>query len=135
MTRKTFFLLADDDRDDIELLEGCVKSIDNTIIFKAVQDGRKAVAFLQSCPEDNLPTTIILDYNMPHINGPGMLDWLCDDTRYNGIHKFVWSTAFQEEYVTACMEKGAIQYFVKPITMEGVEEIARTIIAVSKESA
>lgn len=129
MIEKLRILLADDDRDDSEMLEEALHKASPGISISIVSDGKKAVDFLTACSDENMPDGIILDYNMPHMNGPQVLDWLCDKPGFNGMNKFVWSTANQPEYIDGCLGKGAIEYFVKPNNEQGIIAIAERIVA------
>jgi CheY-like chemotaxis protein len=127
--KKLSFLLADDDSDDCEFFQQAMDELSPDAVLKIVNDGRTAIEYLDTCHDDLLPCALILDYNMPLLNGPGVLDWLCGKPRFNGIDKFIWSTAGQPEYIDGCLGKGAIKYFVKPSNDSGTLEIAREIIS------
>jgi len=127
MIKKLSFLLADDDRDDREFFEEAMLQIVPQAVIKIVNDGRQAIDYLDNCPDDALPCAIILDYNMPHMNGPQVLDWVCKQPRFNGIDKFIWSTSDQQEYIDICLEKGVVEYFVKPNQEAGIRDIAQKI--------
>jgi DNA-binding NarL/FixJ family response regulator len=70
---------------------------------------------------------LILDFNMPQMNGSQVLDIICSQPRYYGIAKFMLSTAAQPEYMDGCKKKGVIGYFVKASDVEGMTMIAREI--------
>ncbi len=128
MTKKINFLLADDDGDDREMFEEAFKKISPLGVLNIFTDGKKAVDYLSNCPDEELPCGFILDYNMPHMNGPQVLDWLCNQTRMIGINKFIWSTDSRKDYVDGCLGKGAIEYFVKPNTIDGLSAIVKKIV-------
>lgn len=128
MKSNLVLLLADDDADDREFFEEALRNVEPTASLINVADGAKAVQYLNSCIEEDLPCAIILDYNMPHMSGPDVLDWINLRQRYNNIAKFVWSTAPQKEFVQACLEKGALEYFVKPNNHHGLISVVTKII-------
>ena len=97
-------------------------------IVTCVKDGTEVISYLKTCPELYLPTVLILDYNMPQMNGSQVLDIICSQPKYHGIAKFMLSTAAQPEYIDGCKKKGVIEYFVKATNVEGMTMIAREIV-------
>ena len=128
MIEKLRFLLADDDADDSSIFETILHELSPNAVIHTVDDGRKAVEYLESCPEEYLPRVIILDYNMPLMNGHEVLSWLCSRPRYHGIDKFIWSTSSEQHFIDACLNKGAVEYFVKPASYDGTIAIVQKII-------
>jgi CheY-like chemotaxis protein len=122
------FLMADDDKDDSSLFESILHELAPGAVIHSVEDGRKAAEYLESCAEEYLPRVIILDYNMPVMSGPDVLSWLCSRPRYHGIDKFIWSTSSDPHYIDGCINKGAVEYFVKPASYEGTVAIVQKIL-------
>jgi CheY-like chemotaxis protein len=75
-----------------------------------------------------LPRLIVLDYNMPELNGAEILKELKRNPRYNGIPKIIWSTSGSELYKKQCLDSGAQEYFIKPSSMKELEVIARHLL-------
>ncbi len=128
MIERLRFLLADDDADDRGLFENILHELAPDALIQSVVDGKKAIEYLESCEKIYLPGAIILDYNMPLMNGPEVVDWMCSQPRYHGIDKYIWSTSSDQHYINSCLNKGVLEYFVKPATYEGAVEIVQTII-------
>ena len=61
--------IADDDADDRELLEEAILSIENNTVVHAASSGKEVLTHLQNSQDKDLPCLIILDYNMPDLNG------------------------------------------------------------------
>ena len=66
-------LLAEDDVDDQELLAEAFTEIDPTIDLQSFSTGKKFLTHLDSLPDSEIPDMIILDYNIPEINGAEIL--------------------------------------------------------------
>ncbi|MEO8174371.1 MAG: response regulator [Sediminibacterium sp.] len=132
--KKIMLLLAEDDNDDSEFFKEALISCDPAAELVVVTNGKKATEYLTACALENLPHAILLDYNMPFMNAPQVLDWLCSRNWLNGIHKFVWSTSSQQHYVDGCRGKGALDYFIKPTNEEGIKTIVERILAHCRES-
>jgi CheY-like chemotaxis protein len=127
-------LLADDDPEDQELLEDIIKQLDPGAEILKVDSGKQAVDYLLSCPTHRLPRLIILDYAMPVYNAAEVLDNIKTQSRLQSIPKVVWSSSRQPEHVKACMDKGAMNYFVKPNKMSELTDIARHMLLICEES-
>jgi CheY-like chemotaxis protein len=125
-------LLADDDPEDQEILEDMLVKLEPSIGIQKVDSGKQAVDFLLSCPVDELPSLIVLDYAMPVYNASEVLDHIGRKSALLPIPKVVWSSSRQPEHVKTCMEKGALSYFVKPNKLAELTEIAKKMLAICR---
>lgn len=124
-------LLADDDQEDLELLSEAILQIEGSIKIHTVSNGSMVMDYLQKATDKELPSLIVLDYNMPNMNGAEVLDQLCNDSRYEKIPKIIWSTSNNSNYIKECLEKGATSYFVKPATHKNLQEQAEQMLKMS----
>src|SRR5438552_638160 len=62
-------LLGEDDIDDQEFLGEIFSSLNNSYHLESIGNGKKIITFLQSLEDGSLPSLIILDYNLPELNG------------------------------------------------------------------
>jgi DNA-binding response OmpR family regulator len=124
-----WILLGEDDVDDQDFLEEAILEIDAAFTLCSFNTGEKLIAFLQSLTNDLLPCLIVLDYNMPQLNGADILEILKGNHRYHDIPKIVWSTSDSPAYKTSCMELGACDYIVKPSNLSSLTDVARQILS------
>lgn len=124
-----FILLADDDQEDLDLLSEIILQLDETTKLHMVNSGNRVIEFLQRTGDADLPSLIVLDYNMPNMNGAEVLEQLCRDPRYHRIPKIIWSTSNNNNYIRECIEKGATTYLVKPATHKTLQEQAGQMLA------
>jgi len=120
--------LAEDDIDDQELLAEAFQGIDPGIHLKTFSTGKKFISHLDSLPEHEIPRMVILDYNIPEINGADILKHLEEDARYRDVIKLVWSTSNASLYEESCIALGARAYMVKPTNVSGLNEIAKKML-------
>jgi CheY-like chemotaxis protein len=120
-----FILLGEDDEDDQDFLKEALHSIDHTYRFKAVSNGRNLLSFLEELEDGNLPDLIVLDYNLPVLNGAEILKILKDHDRYLSIPKIVWSTSKSPVFRADCLSVGASDYIVKPTDVATFAEVAK----------
>ena len=125
-------LLADDDPEDQEILEDMLVKLEPSIGIQKVDSGKQAVDFLLSCPVNELPSLIVLDYAMPVFNASEVLDHIGRKSALLLIPKVVWSSSRQPEHVKTCMEKGALSYFVKPNKLAELTEIAKKMLSICR---
>jgi CheY-like chemotaxis protein len=99
-----FILLGEDDADDQEMLKEVFTSIDTAFVLFFVNNGKEILSALEKLKDDQMPCLIVLDYNMPGLNGADILQELGTNERYKNIPKVVWSTAMSEKFRKICLE-------------------------------
>ena len=124
-----FILLGEDDADDQEMLKEVFKSIDTSFVLFFVNNGKEILSALEKLKDDQMPCLIVLDYNMPGLNGADILRELSTNERYKNIPKVVWSTSGSEKFRSVCLELGAVDYVIKPNNVVGLEEVARYMLS------
>jgi CheY-like chemotaxis protein len=121
-------LLAEDDPDDQELIVHAFTEASSTFSLHIVNDGKEVIEFLSAISDSKLPCLIILDYNMPELNGAQVLQKLIGNKRYEKIPKIVLSTSNNPKYVQDCMHKGAHAYRVKPDNFTQLVVLAKEML-------
>jgi len=124
-----FILLGEDDADDQEMMKEVFTSIDISFVLFFVNNGKEILSALEKLKDDQMPCLIVLDYNMPGLNGADILQELSTNERYKNIPKVVWSTAGSEKFRKICLELGALDYVIKPNNVVGLEEVARYMLS------
>lgn len=104
MRRLKSVLLVDDDDTTNFLNRFFVKQLDNGLTVNTASNGKEAIDFLESTPdEDLMPCLLILDTNMPTMNGWEFLDAF--DKKFDEMFKekivVVMLTALDTEETTA----------------------------------
>ena len=121
-------LIADDD-EDLELIEDAILKIEPQATLSKFPNGKFVVDFVQRSADNDLPDLIILDYNMPEMNGSQVLAFMSKDNRLNNIPKLVLSTSSAPIHIHECMANGAAEYFVKPNNMADLRKVAVKMLA------
>jgi CheY-like chemotaxis protein len=111
-------LVVDDDKEDHMILHEYFteSGIDNNVLF--VENGIKAMEYLNTTEDKELPKLVVLDLNMPLLNGSQTLLQLKQNMRLKNIPVIIYSTSESENEKRKCLSFGAIDYMVKPVTME-----------------
>lgn len=130
MAATQHILIGEDDKDDQELLREIFSDIDPNFDLRFVNNGPQVLSALEESDTGDLPCLIVLDYNMPGMNGAEILTEIGPNTRYANIPKIVWSTSGADKYQKICRERGAIDYVIKPSNIKELEKIARYMLSV-----
>ncbi len=124
-----YIFLAEDDVDDQELLIEALTIQAGSLKVHTATNGKKAALFLDTLPEDNLPCLIVLDFNLPEVDGGQLLQLLSAKEKYDSIPKVVWSTSNSPNYKQICLSRGAKAYFVKPNDISGLNKVAKEMLS------
>ncbi len=124
-----FILLGEDDIDDQEILEEVFASVDSSLKLHFINNGKKLISHLEDMDEDKLPCLIILDYNMPELNGSEILRSLNDIERISDVPKIIWSTSNAPTFKSICLELGARDYLVKPSSINSLEAMVKHMLS------
>ena len=124
-----FILCGEDDKDDEDLLKEIFSSVDGSFSLLFVNNGRKLVSSLDLLPDNSLPCLLVLDYNMPELNGAEILKELKGNSRYDSIPKIIWSTSGAEMYKQLCLTLGASDYVIKPSNVKELQQIVHYMIS------
>ncbi|GEO11305.1 response regulator [Segetibacter aerophilus] len=128
-------LLADDDPDDQELIIHAFSEVASTFNLHVVNDGQQVLDFLTTTSDNKLPCLIVLDYNMPELNGAQVLQHLTGHERYKAIPKIILSTSSNPKYIDDCMHKGAHAYRVKPDNFTQLIVLAKEMLEFCSSAA
>jgi len=113
-------LLAEDDEDDRLFFRDFLKDREDVRLLSPVENGIELLNTLSIAKEKNvLPDLIILDQNMPKLNGVQTLQRIRQDKDYDDIPVFVYSTYTTDELVKNCMSIGATLVLSKPADKTG----------------
>ena len=124
-----YIFLAEDDVDDQELLIEALTTHAGALKIHTATNGKKAALFLDTLEDGSLPCLIVLDYNLPEVDGGQVLELLSTKERYASIPKVVWSTSNSPNYKQICLKLGAQAYFVKPNDIMGLNKVAKEMLA------
>ncbi len=123
-------LLVDDDEGDAFIMEDLLEDLDLNLTMNHVLDGYQALAYLkrQSPYEQaNLPDLILLDLNMPRMGGKEFLDAIRQDPQLAMMPVLILTTSSAESDVKDGYSKGGNCYLVKPVGIEPMIKLLRSM--------
>ena len=93
-TSKNIVFYADDDADDLELVQDAFDNYANNVEVVTASNGIQACSYLQALGEnDASPCLIILDINMPLLGGKEVLKKLRSMPRFDSIPVVLFTTS------------------------------------------
>ena len=126
MTTRPYILIADDDQEDRFLLDIAFKEIGSFDIIHMVENGVQVINHLNAIKDNSLlPALIVLDLNMPVLNGIDTLSQLKTDQRFKNIPVIIHSTSMYEAEKEKCIKLGAIDFIKKPVSFDQMVSTAR----------
>jgi len=130
---KCTILLVEDNRDD-ELLT--LRAFQKNRIanpIAVVRDGQEALDYLFATGSyaernmDDLPVIILLDLNLPKVNGLEVLREIRSDERTRVIPVIVLTTSLEDEDVIESYARGANSYIRKPVDFTEFVDAVHTL--------
>ena len=128
MNAKSLFLLVDDDPDDLLLLKDAIHSIDNTIQFAEAMDGRSALNYLKNIKDrTRLPSLVVLDINMPVLNGRELLAIIKNENQLKHLPVIVFTTSSYPGDIDYCKQYD-VELITKPFGMKELVAISKKLV-------
>jgi len=121
-------LLAEDDPDDVSFFFQYLSERPDLVLLPPVENGEEVVEYLQKAHNGTFPDLIILDQNMPKCNGLQTLAILKNNTQYEKIPVFVYSTYTDAYLVKKSIQLGARSVLEKPFSVEGYHKMIDDIL-------
>jgi CheY-like chemotaxis protein len=119
-------LLVEDDMVDVMSVKRALRELNSNHILNVAGNGEEALVRLRD-PANPLPGIILLDINMPRMNGLDFLKILKADERLRRIPAVVLTTSKEESDRLESFNLSAAGYMVKPVEYAGFVEVVRTI--------
>ena len=125
-------LMADDDPDDRLLAGEAMEESDLANELSFVEDGVELMDYLRGEGKfaENPPPrpgVILLDLNMPRINGREALVELKSDPKLRRIPVVILTTSKAQEDIIRSYDLGVNSFIVKPVTFEKLVDVMRAV--------
>jgi CheY-like chemotaxis protein len=126
-------LLADDDPEDRRLTQDAFAESRLANDLRFVEDGQELLDYLRRdgrFGEDGAaprPGLILLDLNMPKVDGREALEAIKADPTLRSIPIVVLTTSKSEEDVFRSYDLGVNSFITKPVSFKGLVEVVRVL--------
>lgn len=126
-------LMADDDVDDQLLAKQALAEnrVRNRLLF--VNDGEELLDYLNrrgdftNAADAPMPDLILLDLNMPRMDGREALGVIKSDENLRRIPVIILTTSDAEEDILRTYNLGANSFITKPVTFQGLVEVMKEL--------
>lgn len=129
---KHTILVIDDDVDDLSILQEAIREVDPGATVLTAQNGAVGLEKLEQLKADgNLPCLIVLDLNMPVMDGRKTYDAIREDQLFQGIPLVMFSTSHSPLDKTY-FEQKKTEYITKPVQFNELLQVARRFLDICK---
>jgi two-component system, chemotaxis family, response regulator Rcp1 len=138
-------LLVENNEGDILLTLEAFKEIKAKNSIAVVKDGVEAIEFLKrqgQYADSAMPHLILLDINIPKLNGIEVLDFIKQDEKLKKIPVVMLTTSSSESDIAECYDKSANCFITKPLdfgkflnVVEAIESFWFTIAQLPKTTS
>jgi chemotaxis family two-component system response regulator Rcp1 len=123
-------LLVEDSPGDVRLTQEAFRDANPSIHLHAVPDGVEAMAFLRhqgAYPDAPRPDLILLDLNLPKMDGREVLAKIKEDGGLKSIPTLILTTSDAEGDVRKSYQLQANCYLTKPMQLDAFENLVKSI--------
>lgn len=123
-------LLVDDDMEDYMIIKEALKDLILIDVIGYAGNGEIALDLLarQYQEDQAIPNVIVLDLNMPLMDGVTTLRHLKADERFANIPVIIYSTSINPADQQKCMQLGAYSCVSKPNSIDEIVQIGETLL-------
>lgn len=128
MTNKTHnVLVVDDDSDDQLLIKMAFEQVSTQYRLQFASNGVEGLSCIEN--SRSLPDLILLDLNMPVLDGFEMLHRLKQSTLYRYIPIIILTTSDAQEDIKKAYDLGANSFLTKPSDHQALKDLAKNLHA------
>ena len=123
-------LLVDDNEGDVLLTREALQDARIVNRISVAYDGVEALKFLRKQPpfrESDSPDLILLDINLPRMDGKEVLSIIKSDPDLKRIPVIMLTTSSSEKDILTSYDNHANCYITKPVDLERFMDVVRTI--------
>ena len=113
--KKQIILLVEDDELDIISVQRSLKKLDGALELHTAYNGKEALSLLNGNNPPLKPDVILLDLNMPKMNGIEFLRILRKDAQLKQIKVFIMTTSADNADHSVTDQLGVSGYIIKPL--------------------
>lgn len=126
-------IMIDDDREDAFLVRRAFKKLNSSVSFDHILDSATFVATLGDDAQSNKTQAdvILLDINMPRVNGFEVLKTLRATRQFDGAKVIMLTTSESDEDRSEAMRLGADDFMSKPSTTDGLKTFVQGLLPAS----
>ncbi len=125
--KEVHILLIDDNDGDIILTKEALKEARIRNRISVAMDGQEALELLMNCQVADLPDMILLDINLPKVDGLEVLSTIKQNERLKVIPVIMLTTSSAPKDILTSYTNYANCFITKPVDLNRFMEVIRTI--------
>ncbi|GAB2965977.1 response regulator [Hymenobacter coalescens] len=129
-TTPASILLVEDDQMDIMNVQRELRKHNITVPLFVARNGREALALLRGEGDRERipkPSVVMLDINMPRMNGLELLEVLRSDPDFVGLNVFIMTTSDLDSDRLKARDLAVSGYIIKPLNFDNFGEGGSTV--------
>ncbi len=126
---KNLVFIVDDDPDDRQIILDAFLENNTTMDYVFIENGNELMKTLEDCGENEFPSLILLDLNMPGMLGMQALKEIKQNSRYTHIPTVVLTTSSLPSDKQSSYSLGANCFISKP---NSYSELVRIMGSIAK---
>lgn len=119
-------LLVEDDYVDVLTVKRALHELKLQNDIVVAENGEEALEYLEN-PQNERPSMILLDLNMPRMNGIEFLKLVKNIDKHKIIPVIVLTTSSQEKDMIECFKSSVAGYITKPVIYSEFVEVMKII--------
>ena len=132
-SNKPVILYAEDDQDDFEVLKDALTQLTDRFDLVQAGNGIEVISYLDQHPSD-LPCLIVLDLNMPIMDGKQTLKWLKEHPGHKNIPAMIFTTSSREEDLKLCKSHDCT-FFRKPTLYRDLLHVVQIMLQMCEQES
>ena len=125
METKPVLLYAEDDLDDFDALQDALAQVTDKYELAHAKNGAEVISYFEN--NNKRPCLIVLDLNMPVMDGKEALLWLKSQEAFRDIPTMVFTTSSREEDIKLC-QSHRCTFFRKPTLYRDLLHIVQIML-------
>ncbi|RYZ23916.1 MAG: response regulator [Chitinophagaceae bacterium] len=121
-------LLVDDDADDRYIMHQAFTELHFENEVKMFCSGSDLLGYLEQLPRQSYPDLLVLDFNMPAINGAELALYLRRQESYRDIPVVLYSTGMSPKMQKDLLAAGVLRCYEKGMEYGNVLELAKSLV-------
>lgn len=127
---KPVILYAEDDEDDFDSIKDALTQISDDFSLVHAHHGQEVLKFLEQ--EKLRPSIVVLDLNMPIMDGKETLQWLKSHEEFKHLPIMIFTTSSREDDIKLC-QTHKCSFFRKPTLYRDLLHVAQVMLQMSHE--
>lgn len=119
-------VILEDNEPDLVMLKRSIRESGLKCEFTTFADGAEALMYVTSSASP-VPDLMILDFKVPHVDGPSVLNSIRSSPRWARVGVFMFTASRDPGDIARVRMLGADQCLAKPVDLEGFAKIGLAV--------